>query len=86
MVSDHVLGLGVLLPTALATVFLYVGYVYMRNTYWHPLSRFPGPALARVSVYWKGYIECFKQGSLCHLFEELHKKYGTSTQTPSIAY
>ena len=76
MESHDAFGLGVLLPTAFATAVCYVVYVYMRNTFWHPLSRFPGPPLARVSIYWKGYIECVKQQSFCHLLEDLHKKYG----------
>lgn len=65
-----------LLTTAISTVIVYVVYQALYNLYFHPLARFPGPPLARVTIYWKGYVECIANQSFCHVLVGLHAQYG----------
>ncbi|PGH03342.1 hypothetical protein AJ80_08702 [Polytolypa hystricis UAMH7299] len=44
--------------------------------WFHPLARFPGPLLAKVTWYWEGYKELVERVSMAHELVELHKKYG----------
>ncbi|KAI0277336.1 cytochrome P450 [Russula aff. rugulosa BPL654] len=46
------------------------------NTYFHPLSRFPGPRGAACTRLWLAYMEVGKGVSLSTLRAELHQKYG----------
>jgi len=46
------------------------------NAFLHPLKAFPGPLAAGASLWWKTYIEVFKQQSMADMLVELHKKYG----------
>lgn len=68
-----------LIPAAIATVIAYAVYVIVYNLYFHPLSRFPGPRVAAVTTYWKGYVECVANRSFCHELVGLHAKYGEIT-------
>ena len=51
-------------------------YKVVRNLYFHPLSRFPGPKAAAATILWKAYVECIQNKSFCHVLEGLHVKYG----------
>lgn len=51
-------------------------YQVVRNLYFHPLSRFPGPKAAAATILWKAYVECIQNKSFCHVLGELHVKYG----------
>jgi uncharacterized membrane protein len=66
-----------LLPAALAGLIAYVTYAFVYNAYFHPLAKFPGPPIARITIYWKAYVECIQNRSFCHVLVELHAKYGT---------
>jgi uncharacterized membrane protein len=66
-----------LLPAALAGLIAYVTYACIYNAYFHPLAQFPGPPIARITIYWKAYVECIQNRSFCHVLVELHAKYGT---------
>jgi len=65
-----------LLSAALATILAYAAYTIIYNVYFHPLAKFPGPPIARITIYWKAYIECIAKRSMCHVIEELHAQYG----------
>jgi hypothetical protein len=65
-----------LLSTVLATVIAYAVFEIVYNVYFHPLANFPGPPIARITVYWKAYVECIKKRSFSHVLVELHAKYG----------
>lgn len=68
-----------LIFAAFATLAVYgvhAVYSVIYNIYLHPLAKFPGPPLARVSIYWKAYIECITSQSFCHYLVELHRHYG----------
>jgi hypothetical protein len=65
-----------LLPAALATIIAYAVYTVVYNVYFHPLAKFPGPPMARITIYWKAYVECIANRSFCHELIELHARYG----------
>jgi hypothetical protein len=65
-----------LLPAALASIIAYAIYTVIYNAYFHPLAKFPGPPIARITIYWKAYIECIANRSFCHVLVDLHAKYG----------
>jgi hypothetical protein len=64
------------LSAALATLIAYAFYTVIYNVHFHPLAKFPGPPLARITIYWKAYIECIANRSFCHVLVELHERYG----------
>lgn len=68
--------MAVLLSAALATVIAYAVYTVTYNVYFHPLAKFPGPPIARTTIYWKAYVECIANRSFCHVLVELHARYG----------
>jgi hypothetical protein len=68
--------LAVLLPAAFATAVAYGIYTTIYNVFFHPLAKFPGPPIARATIYWKGYVECIQNRSFCHVLTELHAQYG----------
>ncbi|KAI9768092.1 MAG: hypothetical protein M1840_005126 [Geoglossum simile] len=62
--------------TALAAWLIWKVARGVYNVYFHPLSRFPGPAAAKVTQWWTTYVEIFKQQSMVKVLVELHKIHG----------
>jgi hypothetical protein len=46
------------------------------NVFWHPLSKYPGPAAAKATTWWKTYVEVVRQESMVDALFVLHKEYG----------
>jgi len=46
------------------------------NVFFHPLRRFPGPLLARSSVWWRVWVEVFRGESWVRVLGEVHGVYG----------
>jgi len=68
-------------PTVLITAVIIAGISYavyssIFNIFLHPLSQFPGPRAAAITLYWKAYVECVQGRSFCHVLKELHNVYG----------
>jgi hypothetical protein len=76
MASQEAGIVAVLLPAALATAIAYAVYAVIYNVYFHPLAKFPGPPIAKATIYWKAYVECIQQRSFCHVLVDLHARYG----------
>jgi hypothetical protein len=76
MQFHEVATLPVVLSAALAAIVAYVAFNVIHNIYFHPLASFPGPPLARATIYWRAYVECIEQRSFCHFLVELHARYG----------
>ena len=72
--SDSVLTSGAMWGTTVALGWMVVQYAYY--SFFHPLSKYPGPKLAGVTTWWKTYIELVKQESLAHKLIKLHAQYG----------
>ncbi|KAH9863981.1 hypothetical protein J1614_009914 [Plenodomus biglobosus] len=66
----------ILLSAVLTLVLVYAIHRVIYNTYFHPLAKFPGPPLARITIYWKAYTECIARRSFCHYLIELHAQHG----------
>ena len=50
----------------------------------HPLSKFPGPSLAKLTTWWKTYIEVVRQESMVDVLAKLHGQYGERAATISL--
>jgi hypothetical protein len=66
-----------------ATVAVYAISVVtegIRRWWFHPLSKFPGPRFAALTLWWQFYYDIFLDGGgkLLTQLERLHKRYGTS--------
>jgi hypothetical protein len=46
------------------------------NMFLHPLSKYPGPAAAKATTWWKTYVEVVRQESMVDVLFELHKEFG----------
>ena len=55
-------------------VSLLSSIVSYRLSPWHPLSRYPGPLIARISMMWTAYK--IMEGKVHVYRKELHDKYG----------
>lgn len=65
-----------------AFIGLFMGYALcivlggLRNWYFHPLSRYPGPKWAAFSTWWKANLEVFQGKNLAEELVKLHAVYG----------
>ena len=48
----------------------------IRQIFYHPLSKFPGPRLAALTPLYKTYYEVFRGGELLRRIQELHNIHG----------
>ncbi|KAK0636059.1 cytochrome P450 [Bombardia bombarda] len=60
--------------TTISVVILYALTSAIYNLYFHKLSRFPGPLLARSSLIWRIYHS--QRGLYHHSIQDAHRKYG----------
>lgn len=74
---DQPLASGVLL--AFIAWLSYITQAAVYNSFFHPLSSFPGPRIAATTTLWKAFVECILNRSFCHVLEELHAQYGVYT-------
>lgn len=60
----------------LATVASYLLTTIVYRLFLHPLSRFPGPKRAAVSLLYEFYHDAIRGGQYCFKIKEMHDKYG----------
>lgn len=48
----------------------------VRRIWFSPLSKFPGPKLAALSLCYEFYFNFIKEGSFLWKIKDMHKKYG----------
>ena len=53
----------------------FVGAIVHR-IYFHPLSKFPGPKLAALTVWYESYWDIIKRGQYTFEIGRMHEKYG----------
>ncbi|GJE88578.1 cytochrome P450 [Phanerochaete sordida] len=73
------LNLSFLVPYAyliFAFLCIYVAAKAAFNLYFHPLSRFPGPRFAAVSMWWQAYVDLWEYDSLCFKLVDVHALHG----------
>ncbi|KAF2651874.1 cytochrome P450 monooxygenase-like protein [Lophiostoma macrostomum CBS 122681] len=79
-ISTNLNGTGVtiskLVILVTTSLIAYLIYEAVHSVFFHPLSRFPGPVFAKITRYWKAYVECIADRSFCHELERLHAQYG----------
>ncbi|EJD05634.1 high nitrogen upregulated cytochrome P450 monooxygenase 2 [Fomitiporia mediterranea MF3/22] len=66
--NAYIAGFGTFYSSLLASIACY------RLSPWHPLAKYPGPILAKLSKFWIIYI--ILKGDQLRVVTELHKKYG----------
>ena len=75
LLLDHV-------PTVMAVVSTFLGFyatiltsmVSYRLSPWHPLAKYPGPILCKLSKFWIAHIA--RQGKQHLYMQNLHETYG----------
>ncbi|KAL5514477.1 hypothetical protein ACEPAG_2565 [Sanghuangporus baumii] len=68
------LGLGILVAFTIFYFSLVTSIILYRLSPWHPLSKYPGPVLAKISKLWITYRQA--RGKLHLDLKELHGRYG----------
>lgn len=70
----------VTVETAVRLFLLWVAYQIMVALYnispLHPLSRFPGPKLAAMTIAYEGWYDMIKVGRYTREIQKMHDKYG----------
>ena len=56
----------------------------IRQIFYHPLSKFPGPRLAALTPLYKTYYEVFRGGELLRRIQELHNMHGGWPLLPNL--
>ena len=56
----------------------------IRQIFYHPLSKFPGPRLAALTPLYKTYYEVFRGGELLRRIQELHNMHGEWSLLPNL--
>lgn len=65
------------LITGVLLLVLFLGVTLaVRQIFYHPLSKFPGPWLAALTPFYKTYYEVFRGGELLRRIQELHNMHG----------
>lgn len=63
-----------ILAIVTTTVYIVSGAVY--RLYLSPLSKFPGPKLAALTLWYEFYYDVIKNGRYLWEIEKMHEKYG----------
>ena len=53
------------------------------NVWFHPLAKYPGPRFAAWTIWWRAYVELFEEQNLVDRLFDLHREYGTFTESES---
>jgi len=66
------------LPVAVAATCLLavITAQVFKRLYNHPLSKYPGPPLAALTLWYKAYYEIIKDGGWSEHIGQLHNQYG----------
>lgn len=65
----------------IASLALFCSYLVgnaIYQLYFSPLSKFPGPKIAAVTLWYEIYYDVFKWGRYWVEVQRMHEKYGTS--------
>jgi hypothetical protein len=65
-----------LVVSALLVLFVYLIGNAIHQLYFSPLSVFPGPKLAAITLWYEIYYDVFKWGRYYIEIEKMHQKYG----------
>lgn len=65
-------------------LFYFIGRAFYR-LYFSPLSKFPGPKLAALTLWYEGYYDIVKRGQYTFEIGRMHEKYGTAANASAVA-
>ncbi|KUJ23224.1 cytochrome P450 [Mollisia scopiformis] len=65
-----------ILPLILISTVFYLVGISVYRLYLHPLSKFPGPKLAALTLWYEIYYDVYLDGQYQFHIKELHKTYG----------
>lgn len=65
-------------PAGLVVTFILLSCITLAifRLFFHPLSAFPGPKLASITVLYEAYYDVWKGGKYIFKLNELHQRYG----------
>ena len=67
---------GVLLSISLVGFGLYILFLTLYRLYLSPISKFPGPTLAALTLWYEFYYDVILEGRYQYKIKELHEHYG----------
>lgn len=59
-----------------AALLIYLGSLAIYRLFLSPISKFPGPKLAALSLWYEFYHDVVRGGQYCFKINELHDQYG----------
>ncbi|KAF8972735.1 cytochrome P450 [Flammula alnicola] len=68
---------GLLAAIAALCFFAVAAAKAVERLYRHPLSKYPGPPLAALTLWYKAYYDIIKDGGWAEHLEQLHSRYGS---------
>lgn len=77
MAGLHLISPSYVCAVAAASLFFYLAYLAIYRLYLSPISKFPGPKLAALSLWYEFYHDVIRGGQYCFKIRELHDQYGT---------
>ncbi len=63
-------------------LLLYLACLALYRLYLSPISKFPGPRLAALTLWYEFYHDVVRGGQYCFRINELHDQYGAATSFP----
>ncbi|KAL5363701.1 cytochrome P450 [Aspergillus floccosus] len=60
----------------LAGTLVWLVTLAIYRLYFHPLSKFPGPKIAAVTLWYETYHDVWRRGKYVYKVKEMHEKYG----------
>ena len=60
----------------ITSVSLWIVTVAVYRLWFHPLSKFPGPKLAALTLWYETYYDVWRRGKFVHKVKEMHDVYG----------
>ena len=67
-------------------LLLYLGYLAIYRLYLSPISSFPGPKLAALTLWYEFYHDVVRGGQYVFKINELHDQYGRPSHSTSVIY
>ena len=68
-------------PMLSALILVYLSYLAIYRLYLSLIAKFPGPKLAALTLWYEFWYDVVKGGQYTFKLQDLHKKYGGSTDS-----
>lgn len=64
------------LATAFSSLLVFLTFQGVKRLFFHPLTQFPGPPLAALTLWYKAYYDIIMDGGWSAHLDYLHETYG----------